>query len=127
MMLLLALIVLPQYQVKTCDGQECACYTFEQAKELHKLDLDLQLKLHECEKMAPILNALIERSDAILATSIELEKKNGELATMLSRTTREITTLQTEVKVKWSTIAVVGVAVLGIIAGAVTYYTISSM
>lgn len=37
----------PLWEQKQCNGETFACYTFDQAKEILKVDLDLQFKLVE--------------------------------------------------------------------------------
>lgn len=39
----------PMWEQKQCPTDTFACYTFDQAKDILKLDLDLQLKLKELE------------------------------------------------------------------------------
>lgn len=41
--------VFPLWKEKTCDGQTWGCYSFDQMKDILKLDLSLQLKLKSCE------------------------------------------------------------------------------
>lgn len=42
----------PMWEQKTCPVETFACYTFDQAKDILKLDLDLQLKLEELKVCA---------------------------------------------------------------------------
>ena len=41
--------IFPLWEEKQCDGQTWGCYSFDQMKDILKLDLNLQLKLKSCE------------------------------------------------------------------------------
>lgn len=52
--------IFPLWEEKTCDGQTWGCYSFDQMKDILKLDLNLQLKLKSCELWEQKYNSLDE-------------------------------------------------------------------
>lgn len=48
----------PLWEQKKCEGETFACYTFEQSKEILKIDLDLQFKLKAFDALKDKYNNL---------------------------------------------------------------------
>jgi len=66
---------IPQWQRMTCDGEEFACYTFEQAKLILIIDLEFQEKTAELEKsLADIVDLKLINNK--LETSLDLLTEN---------------------------------------------------
>jgi len=66
--------IIPPWELKQCPVEKFACYTFEQAKQLVQLDLDLQLKLKECDTCKKVL----EETKAIVKDQEEVIGKLKE-------------------------------------------------
>lgn len=57
----------PMWNLRTCDADRLACYTFEQTKQILTIDLNLQLKLKSME--------VIERESIDLKAALEKHKQ----------------------------------------------------
>lgn len=91
--------IFPVWERLQCGSpaQEYACYDFEQAKGILKLDLDLQLKFQEFDalklKHADLNTAYekLDKANTLLGQAIErLEQRNQEKQAVLEKTTVEL-------------------------------------
>lgn len=66
------------WEQKKCPTETFACYTFDQAKDILKTDLELQLKLEQCIACQTDKLALTEANQK-LETAIKLLEENNKI------------------------------------------------
>lgn len=87
----------PLWELKTCGSDRFACYTFEQTKDILKIDLDLQLKLNDFEGLKTKYTNLeeayqkLDQANTLLKGNAErLELRLQEKHQVLETTTVEL-------------------------------------
>ena len=110
----------PMWERMKCSTGEFACYTFEQSKNILKLDIDLQLKLNRYEacKAAKIdLTGAIEKLQESLilegGVTNRLETRLKEKDLLLEDTTDKWLKAEDRTVVKWLPWIIGGILVVG--------------
>jgi hypothetical protein len=113
----------PMWEQKQCPTDTFACYTFEQSKDIIKIDLDLQLKLKEldfCNQTKVDLDAAIRKMQAASAKDAEiiadLNVRLEEKQSVLSETTVKL--VKAESRSIWNYLPWIIGGTLVLIAGA---------
>ena len=77
--------IFPMWEQKQCTAtaETFACYTFAQAKEILKLDLELQLKLEKCSTCELANSGLHSSIDKLNQAAALLEESNQTLCARL--------------------------------------------
>ena len=130
---LVDLQIIPQWELRQCPIEKYACYSFEQAKQLVQLDLELQLKLKECE----VCETILKETQAIVKNQEEIINKLNEnieiLTIMYERRVKlsETQALQIQKLEKYNVFgkafpAVISIIIAGVAGGFVAGYFLGS-
>jgi len=80
----------PMWEQKKCPTETFACYTFDQAKDILKIDLELQLKLEQCAACQVDKLALTEANQKLEEAAKLLEENNKILDTRLTEKQKSV-------------------------------------
>lgn len=114
--------IIPPWELRLCPTEKYACYSFDKAKELIKLDLELQLKLKECE----VCKTVLESANGTIQHQEEVIKKledNVETLTKMYNRRKEISEKQATEIAKLERYNIFGNALplfLGAVIGGIT-------
>jgi hypothetical protein len=80
----------PLWEQKKCPTETFACYTFDQAKDILRIDLELQLKLEQCAVCQVDKLALTEANQKLGEAATLLEENNKILDTRLTEKQKSV-------------------------------------
>lgn len=95
------MMVIPKWTKMECGGVVHACYTFDEAKEMAVLDVDLNLDIQKLEVCQSIRDTVI-KSNKMLKAALDLSGENEKALTLrladkhrvLVKTTRDLAAKQ---------------------------------
>lgn len=89
--------IFPKWKNQICNGEEMACYTFEEAKKILKIDLDTQLQRDELIRIRAVMenlkkaNEKLDDAYVLLAKDLRLTRERlSQKAAVLEDTTEKL-------------------------------------